>query len=349
LHGERLLDKWYPHQHDLPSLIEEFMFKKGMCPILLCLALASCGVIGLSTRDGVVTVVAAGENGTLRTTEDGLAWSLADTDFSADLKSVAAVRKSTAEGGSLVLVATTVFDGINPSEIYTSTDGGGEWSKTYTVSPANSPINRMSYIDGVYIVLCGIDAGMILSSTDGANWDAQISGGLGFYSLATGGGRLIAAGQGDRIAVSSDGGMSWMKASGGDGTLRRFYGMAYGNGIFVGVGVGTNGCYARWATSLDGTAWENDTVDPNRILLADIAFGKGVFVAVGYKIVMSSTDGIDWENRLTSDVHFSSITYVEGKFITCGVFTQTGDSVLEVITVDDPEDCIQDVEAVQGI
>ena len=127
-----------------------------------------------------------------------------------------------------------------------------------------------------------------------------------------------------------DNGVTWQNDHPGTGYQKRFNGIAFGNNIFVGVGVDNDGLHARWATSTDGVVWENEVLHDNMLQLFDVAFGNGTFIAVGYKMVMSSPDGINWSNHYQRDVEFRSATYSDDKFIIIGRSTQDKHTVMMI-------------------
>lgn len=90
---------------------------------------------------------------------------------------------------------------------------------------------------------------------------------------------------------------------------KRYYGLAYGNGVYVAIGYNGNGSYSynteSWSSAmgLNGSAYYNN-----------VGFGGGVFIAVGYNTVdciAKSTDGASWDqitrpsNDLWWDVAYS--------------------------------------------
>src|SRR5690606_1370524 len=84
-----------------------------------------------------------------------------------------------------------------------------------------------------------------------------------------------------------------------------FHGLAYGNGVCVGVGV------AGWILrSEDLQAWEFINV-PELPALTDVAFGDGNFVATGPAgAVFYSADGVEWaETSLGVSENLKSVTH----------------------------------------
>src|SRR5207247_383323 len=136
-----------------------------------------------------------------------------------------------------------------------------------------------------------------------------------YQCAAYGGGTFVA--QGWALAASTNG-VNWATTGPAFPWLNT---MAYGNGIFVGVGDGHDGgaggrVYAV-GTSPDGFNW-TIAPSPTGAGLTGVAFANAQFIAVGWNsspsnwVVSASTDGVNWTNRLTGNIVLSSITYGAG-------------------------------------
>lgn len=95
------------------------------------------------------------------------------------------------------------------------------------------------------------------------------------------------------------------------------YGLAYGNGVFVGVG--SDGVFCSIQTSTDGTSWTTRTI-ANSYTLNGVAYGNGVFVGVGVSgATQRSTDGITWTYNASANANqLNSVTYGNGVFVAAG-------------------------------
>jgi len=96
-----------------------------------------------------------------------------------------------------------------------------------------------------------------------------------------------------------------------------WYGIAYGNGLFVAVAYSGTG--NRVMTSPDGINWTTRTPAADRNWF-DITYGNGLFVAVASSgtgdRVMTSPDGITWTIRTSAaDNNWDSVTYGNGLFV----------------------------------
>jgi hypothetical protein len=97
-----------------------------------------------------------------------------------------------------------------------------------------------------------------------------------------------------------------------------FRGLAYGNGIFVGA-------FSTIQYSPDGINWTS----AGSYLVEYVAFGNGLFVAVGYatvgitptSFIVTSTDGVTWTSRTPSEaMWFQAISYGNGLFVAVARF-----------------------------
>lgn len=100
------------------------------------------------------------------------------------------------------------------------------------------------------------------------------------------------------------------------GLTGSIYGSAYGNGVYV---IGATG--GQLASSTDGITWTTRNAQFGATAIYDIAFGNGVFVAVGGNgangVVRTSTDGITWTSRtnpLPTGGNLRRCKFIEGNF-----------------------------------
>ena len=110
---------------------------------------------------------------------------------------------------------------------------------------------------------------------------------------------------------------------------RSWYGVTYGNGLFVAVAYSGTG--NRVMTSPDGITWtaRTSTADNNWF---SVTYGNGLFVAVATSgagnRVMTSADGITWTARTSAaDNSWYNVTYGNGLFVAVAV-TGTGNRVM---------------------
>jgi len=98
-----------------------------------------------------------------------------------------------------------------------------------------------------------------------------------------------------------------------------WYGVTYGNGIFVAVG------YNVGMTSPDGIIWTTQPV-PSAAWFS-VIYGNGLFVAVGYgegttTNIMTSPDGINWTIQTSPGTNaiWNSVTYGNGIFVATSIY-----------------------------
>lgn len=94
----------------------------------------------------------------------------------------------------------------------------------------------------------------------------------------------------------------------------------YGGGRFVAVSQGLNN--RQIVTSVDGVRWTNTTNDLTTEAMVAVAYGGGVYIAVGNGGVISrSTDGVNWSKVAPSPTSNSltMVKYLNNKFWAVGV------------------------------
>jgi hypothetical protein len=140
---------------------------------------------------------------------------------------------------------------------------------------------------------------------------------VSLQSIASGGGRFV--GVGDGIVSSSDG-LNWVRHESPVATadsIRHLRAIAYGNGRFVAVRD-----LATILSSSDGVNWElhpsslpNCTFPSCYPFLDGIAFGNGLFVAVGGQRILTSADGVHWTQVIETTNLLHNVAYGNGRFV----------------------------------
>lgn len=146
------------------------------------------------------------------------------------------------------------------------------------------------------------------------DWDnLRASTADGGYYVAVGGGPKNEGGGSFgrgywRVLVSADG-IDWVDMR---GVGNWFGGVAYGNGLWVAAG--GNGW---WGHSKDLVYWVQNPEHPtNNSAYRDLAFGDGMFIAVGGGNRMMSRDGLKWTQRTAGSSQ--AIVFGGGKFVAVG-------------------------------
>ena len=181
-----------------------------------------------------------------------------------------------------VLVALTSADGI-------------DWTRR-NISVIHAAPYSVTYGKGIFVAVGGqtSESSAIITSPDGVNWTGRTVPGPETYllSVACGNGAFVAVGR-DAILTSTDG-ASWTPVT-PPGYPSQYLAVAYGNGTFVIVGRSWDDHSATIFTSPDGITWTQRSVPSKEFGrgLFGVAFGNGMFVAIGSK-VYTSVDGVTW-------------------------------------------------------
>jgi len=134
--------------------------------------------------------------------------------------------------------------------------------------------------------------------------------------------------QGLFVAVGRTGGTttSVMTSPDGDTWTTRttpsdseLYDITFANGLFVAVGGNSNILHSRILTSPDATTWTTRYTSTSNGFLGCVAYGNGVFVAIGGQVetIITSYDGITWtkQDDTPSGFGFRDIAFGNGIFV----------------------------------
>ena len=240
---------------------------------------------------------------------------------------------------------------VDRADLFSVTRGGGQWvvvgnggiaatspdARLWTRRDTGTTSLLFAVTHGGGRFFAAGEGGLILSSDDGVVWrvarTANVPSGSPITGGAYGAGRCVFARADGTILTSRDSGITWVEQSPVDVSLQpRFRAITYANGRFVAVGeVGAYANEAFIVGSTDGDTWTRVAAGltistggfsgSNTFRLNAVAYGVGVFVAVGDTMVMLvSPDGVTWVRatppnsstaRLTS-VAFDGTGFVAG-------------------------------------
>jgi len=267
--------------------------------------------------------LAAGEGGFMMTSSDGRSWHVLSED-------------TLRIGPSLELVELAAGDGIvigvgDNSLVVRSEDGGAWEHRPRWVLGSYNSVRRI----GSEFWAVG-DQG-IARSLDGLEWELMLyDTGIRLFDVAWNGSVYVAVGwnpapgEGQALAATSPDGLDWSYQwlDTGGAVLRgvRWIGSRF-------VVVGANGILL---TSPDGFSWAQFHFG-EQISLRDIEWNGDRLVAVGEhwetgRLILSSTDGVSWEECLPPASHgsaFSDVAWVGESFFAVGrplgdtIFTST--------------------------
>jgi hypothetical protein len=183
-------------------------------------------------------------------------------------------------------------------------------AKSWTDHGANIGqwLGAVVYAKNTYVAVGGY--GMRAVSTDGVTWTdhsidtiATHAGDALVYADVMGG-LFVSANDNGARSYSSDG-MTWTYAMGASGATTTH--LAFGNGIFLGVG-GT-----AVVTSTDGANWTLGAALPAS---ADgLVFGGGHFTAVASGRVFTSQNGASWKDNPVANLPSGPLAYGDGTYV----------------------------------
>ncbi|MBS4174270.1 InlB B-repeat-containing protein [Bacillus sp. FJAT-49736] len=211
-----------------------------------------------------------GSDAFVATSSDGINWSVQNPVILHNSHGQGNFFSAASHGNTYVVVG-----GVNSKvdgKIYTSTDGGINW--TNTLDNSNICLYKVIYV-GDHFVAIG-NQGAIYNSTDGVNWSkAYINDPVEFYDISYGNNQYIAV-SGDGVIEKSNDGIHWSSSS----ANTPMYSIAYANGEFVAIGEDA------FYSSHDGEDWTSENSDPLGIpnsneFMNSVSYGNGVFIAVG--------------------------------------------------------------------
>jgi hypothetical protein len=165
--------------------------------------------------------------------------------------------------------------------------------------------------------VCVGQAGVILVSTNGSNWEVRDSGVTNeLTSIAFGDSIFIAVGSAGLILSSSDA-TQWVVRS--SGTTNRLNGISRCDGLFI-----ANGNSGTLLTSPDGIVWTAQNTGTTRPLVAT-SLGNNFFLTVGqgspYPALLTSMDLANWDDHsgLNRGLAFYAVSFGNGVFVAIDV------------------------------
>ncbi len=299
----RRLDRWRvvptPVEHDLRGIVwtgERWVLAGDLGTILsgtggqwvAAAGVPSSGLRAIAGRPGLVA--AAGTNGVVVTSPDGVSWQQGDSGTSEIL------------WGGTAAVASELWLSGRDSSVIRSADGVS-WTPVPTFpAPTDStvaprPLLWQLAADGATVVAVG-DFGAILAGTAAGLTAVASPTDEILRGVATGNGRWVAVGSGGKVLFSDDG-SDWRLGTAP--TTVDLRGVAWTGSRFVAVGD-----QSTVISSADGRRWRAEVTAMPCALLG-VAHGEGRYVAVGgagKEIV--SADGRRWKNlgrRVDADLY----------------------------------------------
>lgn len=159
------------------------------------------------------------------------------------------------------------------------------------------------------------------------NWTQRTSGtALNLKDIAFGGGRLVAVSRED-TTVYSDDGTNWTSHQNFDVASHNVYleAITYDGYQFIAVGMDHDSGWEQTTyTSPTGISWteryDSDSGSASNVRLYDVAYGSGVYIAVGDNgTIVRSTDGLSWNpvaSGTSTDLY--GVSYGDSTFVIVG-------------------------------
>jgi Ig-like domain-containing protein len=226
------------------------------------------------------------------------------------------------------------YGGLQTTNIFTSIDGI-TWD---TLSVPDASLESVAFGNGIFVAvgsaqdLFGAIRSVAVLSADGLNWslvDIGIGGAL--TSVAYAQGRFVAVGDLGTILTSTNG-VTWNLRR--QENLTYLKDVTYGNGRWVAIGTINSGTFSitpKILVSSNGLDWSDQAVSTSfpSTVLNSIAYGKGLFVAVGQIVcfrfctlqgeVWTSPDGANWTRRTPENLNnLYGVTYGNDAFVAVG-------------------------------
>jgi hypothetical protein len=256
--------------------------------------------------------VAVGDGNTILISSDAMSWTLSKPNVSASFYGI-----TTGDGLFCAVGGQSI---AAPSTILTSPDGVS-WQSQSSVS--TNFLRGICFANGVFVAVG--NNGTILTSPDAEHWTKRTSGTVqNVLKVAYGNGSFVAlrspAGAASPIMTSSDG-ITWREQS--VSTFNFLNAVTYAAGQFFAVGD-----FGTLVTSSDGNFWVNRSLYMS--LTVAIAFGNGIYVAVGYNYccsvtnglnIFTSTNAINWTHANHIDggnFNLLAVAYGDGQFVAVG-------------------------------
>ena len=240
------------------------------------------------------TVGADTDSVVLMSTDGGTSWALQDSVFGLrETRSIAALSSSNyfAVGGT---------SGTNPTGYTFSTSGGAQ-------SVSSGLLQSVDVAAGTYYAAGATTSGTsgtILKSTDGTNWDTQVSSGPKLYGVSASSASVAyAVGASGTVQKTTDGGTNWSSQTTDSNYV--LYGVDAANATTA-YAVGKNGSNGVILKTTDGTSWTTtQTVSgtPLNAVSATETDPNTAFAVGDGSVIMQTTDGVTWV-----DTNFSSLS-----------------------------------------
>ncbi len=205
----------------------------------------------------------------------------------------------------VIIVSMLLLSGVRPALADTLASDGHLLPDTVLM--------KITYGQGIFAAVA--DGGFLLTSPDARTWTVQTpKDRSSVFDVVYAHGLFVTAGP-KGVALISRNGRDWFPRY-SENTLDHDS-IAYGDGKFVLVGpIPAEPHGIATLSAVDGDVYE---ASHSPGALSGVAYGNGVFAAVGYNgQVLTSPDGVSWQEQDFKNSGFNGITYGNGTFVASG-------------------------------
>lgn len=272
-------------------------FIQALAFVLLCSPASAQWVATNGPRGGAIAcfaasggdILAGGEYGLYRSTDDGISWNVITASWSN--------LNSPPEATALVVSEGNIFVTLRGAGgIYRSTNAGSDWDQINGTGLWNLSTTALAVLDST--ILVGTEAGIFRSSDGGSTWNNVLNlGGRGGFTITTllASGGNIFAGTYFGAFLSTNGGSSWTQAGLVEqGTVTSF--AVADTHLFAGTWFGV------YCSTNNGTTWaevDSGITGPglnHRWVNSLVSVGNSVFAGTDSGIFSSTNYGAKWSS-----------------------------------------------------
>jgi hypothetical protein len=188
--------------------------------------------------------------------------------------------------------------------------------------PFDPQVSSVVHGNGLWIVLG--NSGLFATSPTGVKWDLAGIGTNAFVAASAFGTNTFVVASSKGVFLSTDG-HNWSKAA---TVLNNLGDLAFGNGLFVGVGVGSGSTVSH---SPNGSFWLNQSVGAGSSIFNRVSFVNGRFFIFGSDntlhpqyFLFTSTDGVSWAGPVSLNTNgIQKVVYGNGIYVSLNQVSTT--------------------------
>jgi alpha-tubulin suppressor-like RCC1 family protein len=272
----------------------------------LTAAMNSFTIGAIASNDNTFIAVSSSNARAARSTDGGLTWSNLPAVVTAT-GNLSFFRGIAYGAGKWVAVGYNTGDNSGALNGAYSTDDGVTWTAISNIQTATP--TRIRFVNGIFVI-CGL-SDFNSYSNDGVTWTSNVvaGGGYNMNDIAYGNSTYAMVGQTGTVLYGSSitGLTRIVQAIGGSLTANFMTGVAFGNGIFIAVGVRTDTYVSVAFSSTNGSTWTALSNFPSVSSGAIGNFGNLNITFDGAKFIVggkagfaySSINGTTWTNEST--------------------------------------------------